>query len=57
MRNGFCFLADRLPDSIKGVSVDTRACTAIAIILKMESECSVQEKALYITGKLFCRDY
>lgn len=57
MRNGFCFLADRLPDSIKGVSMDTRACTAIAIILKMESECSVQEKALYITGKLFCRDY
>lgn len=56
-RNGFCFLSDRLPMSIKGISIDARACTAIAIYLKMESDCSIKEKAVYTVGKLFCKDY
>ena len=53
MRNGFCFLTDVLPSSIGDHMIDTRACTAIAVTLKMQSDAPLQEKATYISCKLF----
>ena len=57
MRNGFCFLTDRLPTQIGGLSIDTRACTAIAILLKLQSDAPSAEKASYMSVKLFGLPY
>lgn len=57
MRNGFCFLADILPTEILGKKIDTRACTAIAIELCLESDWTPEEKAHYAIGKLFGQSY
>lgn len=57
MRNGFCFLVERLPDSItingRSQRIDTRATVAIAVHLKFQESCDDLEKALYATKKLF----
>lgn len=53
MRNGFCFLVDRLPTRIGHLPIDCRTSTAIAVTLKLGEECSDYEKATYISAKLF----
>lgn len=57
MRNGFCYFADKLPTDILGVKIDTRASTAIAIMLKFDEEVSGAEQALYASLKLFKKAY
>lgn len=57
MKNGYCFLTDLLPTEIHGVKADTRACTAIAVILKLDEECPMEEKVSYIYGKMFGKAY
>ena len=58
MRNGFCLLVDKLPARIGDLPVDTRACTAIAVTLKLsEEESSETEKLMYMTQKLFKLSY
>ena len=57
MRNGFCFLTDRLPERIGSLLVDTRTCTAVAILLKLNSESADYEKAMYMSKKLFHMGY
>ena len=57
MRNGFCFLTDRLPSTIGELILDTRASTAVAVILMLSSEESTAVKAVYVSRKLFGMDY
>ena len=57
MRNGFCFLVDRLPTKIGHLPIDSRASTAIAITLKLKEDCSDFEKTTYICSKLFGTDF
>lgn len=58
MKNGYCYLTELLPTNILGVSIDPRACTVISIILKLdEPDVDMDEKVMYIMGKLFKRKY
>ena len=57
MRNGFCFLADRLPTTIGKLKLDTRASTAISIMLKLQSEATDAEKAMHTAIRLFGVNY
>ena len=57
MRNGFCFLTDRLPTTIGNLMLDTRTSTAVAVMLKFRSDEADDVKALYSTMKLFHLNY
>lgn len=57
MRNGFCFLTDRLPTSIGKLALDTRTCTAVAVALKFNGDGTDAEKAMYVSQKLFHMPY
>lgn len=57
MRNGFCFLTDRLPDKVGHLPMDCRASTAVAVVLKLSEECDPYEKLVYLSRKLFGKDY
>lgn len=57
MKNGFCFLTDLLPTKIGNCTINTKACTAIAVTIKFQSECDLDEKAFYAVGKLFGKSY
>lgn len=57
MKNGFCFLTDRLPTVIGNLPLDTRTCTAVAVLLKLQSDETDAVKALYMTRKLFRMSY
>lgn len=57
MRNGFCFLTDKLPAVIGRLVLDTRTCTAVAVVLKFNSDDSDYSKALYVSQKLFHMPY
>lgn len=54
MRNGFCYLTDKLPTDFNGVRLDTRTCIAISCILKSEdSEWTELDKIDYYCYKMF----
>lgn len=57
MKNGFCFLTDKLPSTIGRLVLDTRTSTAVAVVLKFNSDDSDYSKALYVSQKLFHMHY
>lgn len=57
MRNGFCFLTDKLPTSIGGLPLDTRTCTAVGVLLKLRGDDSEAVKVSYMAMKLFHKSY
>ena len=57
MRNGFCFLTDKLPTRIRNLDIDVRASTAIAVAIKLSEDTKDSVKACYTAKKLFGMPY
>ena len=57
MKNGFNFIVDLLPTRIGSLTLDTRACCALAVTLKLNEECSLEEKIRYACERLFSMSY
>lgn len=54
MRNGFCYLVDKLPSKFGKVTIDTRTSSAISCLLKCEEEgWNEAEKLEFMSQRLF----